>query len=147
MNRLFITLIFLFSFQMATAAEIQWHDWSATTLQKAQRENKLILLNMSAEWCDFCKKMKATTYKDADVLAEIDKNYIAVYADEAEYPELVKRFPKVGRPGTIILNADDEVIIYKNGYLKPQWMLWFLQAVAQEVAAADTSKPAEQGAI
>lgn len=145
MNRLFIAFAFLFSFQTATAAEIQWHDWSAATLHKAQQENKLILLNMSAEWCGFCKKMKATTYKDAEVLAEIDKNYIAVYADEAEYPDLVKRFPKVGRPGTIILNANDEVMIYKNGYLKPQWMLWLLQAVAQEVATA--AKPIKQDAI
>ncbi|WP_353571236.1 DUF255 domain-containing protein [Candidatus Albibeggiatoa sp. nov. BB20] len=145
MIRLFIAVAFLLNFQTATAAEIQWHDWSAATLQKAQQEDKLILLNMSATWCGFCKKMKATTYKDADVLSEIEKNYIAVYADEAEYPELVKRFPKVGRPGTIILNADDEVIIYKNGYLKPQWMLWLLQAVVQQVAAVP--KPAEQGTI
>ncbi len=114
--------------------EINWEKWSASVFEQAQSENKLVLLNLTAEWCEFCKKMDATTYRDPHVLELLNQDYIAVRADEKDHPELAKRYEKAGRPATVIFNSEATEIIRKRGYIKPQWMVWLLQAVAADPA-------------
>lgn len=130
---LFITLGSLFV-TTANSAEPDWKAWSDKTIAQARQQNRLVLIDLTAEWCTFCKKMDQTTYKDKAVLDEIKQHYIAIKADDTEYPELAKRFAKVGRPGTIILDSNGNELLTKTGYLKPQWMLWMLQAVAQQAS-------------
>lgn len=109
--------------------EVSWQSWSGSVFEQAKTENKLVLLDLTAEWCEFCKKMDATTYRDPRILALLKQDYIAVRVDEKDSPELAKRYEKAGRPATIIFNSQGTEIIRKRGYIKPQWMLWFLQAV------------------
>ena len=44
---------------------VQWQAWSAGLLQQAQQEERLVLLDLTAEWCQFCRKMDEVTYRDA----------------------------------------------------------------------------------
>ena len=122
----------LFNFSVSHAIEPQWKDWSEKTLAQAKQQDRFILIDLTAKWCQFCKKMEQTTYKDFAVIDELKKNYIAIKADEEEYPELASRFAKVGRPGTIILDSNGKVLLTKTGYIKPQWMLWMLQGTLAE---------------
>lgn len=110
--------------------EIAWVSWSPEVFAQARAEQRLVLLDLTAEWCEFCRKMDATTYRDPRVLELINRDYIAVRADEKDQPELAKRYEKAGRPATVIFNSEGTEIIRKRGYIKPQWMVWFLQAVA-----------------
>lgn len=110
--------------------DINWKKWSASVFEQAQSKNKLVLLDLTAEWCEFCRKMDATTYRDPRVLELINRHYIPVRADEKDQPELAKRYEKAGRPATVIFNSKGSELIRKRGYIKPQWMVWFLQAVA-----------------
>ena len=110
----------------------QWKTWTPEVFEQARREGRLVLVDLVAEWCAFCKKMDAVTYRDPRVLATIGQSYIPVRADPERHPQLPQRFIDYGRPSTIILAADGTEIIKKQGYLKPQWMQWMLQAVALE---------------
>ena len=56
---------------VSAGISIQWHEWSNETFAVAAEQNKLVLLDISAEWCQFCKKMKAVT--SSDVLAAAKK--------------------------------------------------------------------------
>ena len=114
------------------ANEAPWQSWTKQTLEQAKQQNRLVLIDLTAQWCMFCKKMEQTTYKDKAVIEELQQHYIAIKADEAEFPELASRYPKVGRPGTIILDSDGNELVAKSGYLKPQWMLWMLQGTHAE---------------
>jgi len=134
-----LQIIFIYSLLHVASANatdtsaINWHNWSQDSLSQAKKTNRLVFISLTAEWCQFCKKMALTTYKDKAVIDELSKHYIAIKADEASSPEIVKRFAKVGFPGSIILNEKGDVLLTKTGYLKPQWMLWTLQAVANDV--------------
>ncbi|MFK5894881.1 MAG: DUF255 domain-containing protein [Pseudomonadota bacterium] len=129
-----IVLICFFCLSATSHAnEPQWQSWTEQTLEQAKQQNRLVLIDLTAQWCMFCKKMDATTYKDKAVLAELKKHYIAIRADEAKFPELANRFAKVGRPGTIILDSNGKELLTKSGYLKPQWMLWMLQGTVAEL--------------
>ena len=122
------------------ANETQWQSWTEQTIEQAKQQNRLILIDLTAQWCQFCKKMEQTTYKDKAIIEELQKHYIAIKADEAEFPELARRFPKVGRPGTIILDSNGNELVTKSGYLKPQWMLWMLQGTHAEHKSKSSSK-------
>ncbi|BAO45240.1 thioredoxin family protein [Thiolapillus brandeum] len=113
-------------------SRVSWRDWSDEVFHQAKKENRLVLVDLSAEWCAYCRKMDATTWQDPKVLAAIVRNYIPVKVVDEQDPELAARYRDYGRPAVLILDADGKEIMRKRGYMKPQWMEWMLQAVVQE---------------
>jgi thiol:disulfide interchange protein len=112
--------------------KVAWNEWSDTAFAQAKADNKLVLVDLSAEWCAYCKKMDATTWKDGKVLAEINRHYVPVKVVDERNPELAARYRDYGRPAVIIMDADGTELLHKRGYMKPQWMEWMLQAVIAE---------------
>ena len=49
------------------AHRIEWLPWASSTFDRAQTEDKPILLSISAAWCHWCHEMDETTYSDPDV--------------------------------------------------------------------------------
>ena len=141
MKNLLIILVCIsvFNFSSGYANEPDWQDWSEEILIQAKEKNRLILIDLTAKWCKFCKKMEQTTYKDEAVINELQQNFIAIKADEEKYPELASRFEKVGRPGTIILDSNGNQLMARTGYIKPQWMLWMLQGTLAEFSTKQES--------
>ena len=115
---------------------INWQKWSPQVFQQAQKEKRLVLLDLTAKWCQFCKKMDKITYRAPQVIKIINSYYIPVRADEEDYPYLSKQYENYGRPATIIFAHNQTEIIKRRGYLSPQWMLWLLEAVAQNPSPA-----------
>lgn len=111
---------------------VQWHEWSDETFTLAAQQNKLILLDISAEWCQFCKKMKAVTYKDSEVVKIINNNYIAINADIETTADVQLLYGNFGVPGTVILTADRNEINKRLGYIAPQQMQWHLLGNLQD---------------
>ncbi|MCU7939328.1 MAG: thioredoxin domain-containing protein [gamma proteobacterium symbiont of Bathyaustriella thionipta] len=111
---------------------IKWHEWSNDTFELAREENKLVLLDIGAQWCQFCKKMEAVTYKDPDVIKIINDHYIAIKADIEESGDVQMLYSSFGVPGTIILNADRDELNKRLGYIAPQQMQWHLLGNLQD---------------
>lgn len=132
----FLMLYSMSGFSQIAAAEnthsIQWHHWSQDTFQLAKEKDKLILLDISAEWCQFCKKMKAVTYKDPEVIDIINKNYIAINADIENTRDIKLLYGGFGVPGTVILTADKKELNKRRGYIAPQQMQWHLLGNLQD---------------
>ena len=112
--------------------QIEWQAWTPDIFEQAKKQNRLLLVDISAIWCTFCQKMDATTYQDPEVLKEIYDHFLPVRVKEGDpnTPD-VERFSEYTRPTTAIYNAEGIELIAKKGYLKPQWMTWLLQAIHQ----------------
>lgn len=139
MRTLLLSFLLLYSlsvFSQLPAAEnshsIQWHHWSQDAFQLAEEQNKLVLLDISAVWCQFCKKMKAVTYKDPEVIDIINKNYIAINADIETTRDIKLLYGSFGVPGTVILTADKKELNKRLGYIAPQQMQWHLLGNLQD---------------
>ncbi len=111
--------------------EIAWQPSSAAIYEQAKQQNKLVFLDLTAEWCQFCKKMDETTFRDADVVAYINEHFLPVRVSDEGVGDLVEHYRQHARPGTVMLNADGIEILHKRGYLNPQLMLWMMMAVVQ----------------
>ena len=113
---------------------IRWHDWSNNTFSLAEQENKLVLLDISASWCQFCKKMKSVTYQDPEVIKIINKHYIAIHADIELSADVRMLYGNFGVPGTVILTAEREELNKRRGYIGPEQMQWHLMGSLQDAA-------------
>src|SRR5215467_6428835 len=64
------------SFAQSTS-EIKW--LSITEAEKLmKKEPKKVIVDIYTDWCGWCKRLDATTYKDPAVVDYINKNYYAV---------------------------------------------------------------------
>lgn len=123
-----------------STAEIEWQRLTPSVLDQAREENRLVLVDLAAEWCTFCKKMDRTTWRDPAVLRNIEAHYIPVRIQDEDEPELAEQYRQYGRPAILVLNGDGEKIARKRGYLKPQLMDWMLQGIVQDAEIAKASQ-------
>ncbi len=80
--------------------------WGEEAFARAKREDKPVLLSISAVWCHWCHVMDETTYSDAGVIESINDNYVAVRVDNDERPDVNARYNMGGWPTTAFLAPD-----------------------------------------
>jgi len=71
---------------------VEWHEWSADAFDKAQRENKPVLLDVGAVWCHWCHVMDRESYENPEIARVINDNYVAVKVDRDERPDVDSRY-------------------------------------------------------
>ncbi|HTV93794.1 MAG TPA: DUF255 domain-containing protein [Verrucomicrobiae bacterium] len=120
---------FHFSPRPNRAAEIAWQPWDAQTFARAQREDKPILLSISAVWCHWCHVMDETTYSDEAVIETINSRYVPVRVDNDERPDVNARYNMGGWPTTAFLTPDGTLLTGAT-YLPPQDMQRALAQIA-----------------
>jgi uncharacterized protein YyaL (SSP411 family) len=121
---------FRFSPRPNRAHEIHWHEWGPDAFDLAQREDKPILLSISAVWCHWCHVMDETTYSDPRVIQRINQEYVPVRVDNDQRPDINQRYNMGGWPTTAILTPVGEVITGTT-YVNPDQMLALLDQAHQ----------------
>jgi len=121
---------FHFSPRPNRAAEIAWLPWGPDAFERAAREDKPILLAISAVWCHWCHVMDETSYSDAGVLDAIDRSYVPVRVDNDRRPDVNVRYNLGGWPTTAFL-APDGSLITGGTYIPPEQMRRALDDVAR----------------
>lgn len=110
------------------ASEIEWSSWSREAFEKAKKEGKLILLDLSAGWCHWCHVMDETTYSDKHVIDTINSKFIPVRVDIDERPDISERYNRGGFPTTAFLSDKGESV-WGGTYVPPQDMKRIMEAV------------------
>src|SRR2546423_6254936 len=105
---------------------VEWHEWSADAFEKAQRENKPVLLDVGAVWCHWCHVMDRESYENPEIAKLINENYVAVKVDRDERPDVDSRYQAAvqavsgqgGWPLTAFLTPDAKPF-YGGTYFPP----------------------------
>jgi uncharacterized protein YyaL (SSP411 family) len=121
---------FHFSPRPNRAAEIAWQPWTDDTFARALREDKPILLSISAVWCHWCHVMDETSYSDGNVIEAINARFVPVRVDNDERPDVNARYNMGGWPTTAFLSPDGSLLTGAT-YLPPEHMQRALEQVAQ----------------
>jgi len=93
---------------------VQWHAWGEAAFQRAQAEDKPILLDIGAVWCHWCHVMDRESYENPETAALINQHFVAVKVDRDERPDVDARYQAAvaamsgqgGWPLTAILTPD-----------------------------------------
>lgn len=116
----FFVISFFFSTSCQSKSEIHWLSFE-DGIKRAKDENKLIILDIYAQWCHWCNVMENTTYRDKEVVEMIKKYYIPIRVDAEERPDINKIYNQGGLPSTVILDKNGKVI-FGGIYIPPEDM-------------------------
>ena len=120
----------LVSWYHATAGEKENLKWMSFDegIVKAQKTNRKLLVDVYTDWCGWCKKMDAETYRDPAVRTYLEKHYVLVKLNaesekafsyrDVRYTEreLAGAFGIKGFPSTIFLKPNGDPITIFPGY-------------------------------
>ena len=140
----FALMLFVFSSLGASAQDrVQWMDMGEA-LEKAEKENKKIFIDMYTDWCSWCKKMDVATFQKPDIAKYINEHFIPVkFNAEQRQPityqgqefkftnygrrgyhqlaaELSKSLGRLSYPTIIFLDEKQDVIQPIPGYQDPK---------------------------
>ncbi len=134
----------------ARADGIAWQPWSDQVFAKAEREGKLVLLDLEAVWCHWCHVMDETTYRDPTVVKLMNERFIAAKVDQDGNPALSQRYEDWGWPATVMFDGKGRELHKERGYVEPAAMTQLLEALVDKpepIPEIPASKPAAQALL
>lgn len=116
----------------AVAADaITWYSYE-DGLARSKAEKKKIYINFHADWCGYCHKMERETFKNADVIAYLNRNYIPIRIDSDKEKKLASQYRVRGLPDNHFLSETGENIGNQPGYLGPKDFMKIITFVYEE---------------
>ena len=140
---LVLAVFLIITFNISAQDAIKWHKFDEG-LNKAQTENKFLLVDFYTDWCGWCKKMDANTYTDKSVIDLINKNFIAVKMNpekdgavnfqDKNYPaaNFAQAAGVTGYPATGFFESDSDFIATVPGYMEPDKMIELLNFITEK---------------
>lgn len=114
-------------------------------LAEAKKQNKLIFVDVYAEWCGPCKAMAMNTFTNTEVGNFYNKNFInyKLDAEKGEGPGLAARWEVSAYPTLVYVNAVGDVVFRAMGSMPPADLLDMGQ---KALAEKGKSRPVRQEA-
>lgn len=138
MRNILLVAVFVISTFTANAQEVNWVSFEEA-LELNKKNPKPIMVDLYTDWCGWCKRMDATTYKNEVIVKYINDNYYAVKMDgegkdditfkgrtfkfvqkgRSKYHELAAAIlnGKLSYPSTAFFDSKEQLIQAVPGYL------------------------------
>jgi uncharacterized protein YyaL (SSP411 family) len=107
---------------------IKWLDWAVEAFERARKENKPILLDISAVWCHWCHRLDQDTYSVPEIAEYIESNFVPIRVDTDKRPDINRRYNMGGWPTTAFLTPNGGVM-GGGTYIPPDQMRQVLRDV------------------
>jgi uncharacterized protein YyaL (SSP411 family) len=120
---------FRFSPDPNKAHLIHWRAWGPEALEEAKKQDRLVLLSLSAVWCHWCHVMDETTYSNEGIIAFINEHFIPIRVDSDMRPDIDALYNQGGWPSTVIMTPQGE-LLSGGTYIPPEEMLGRLTRIA-----------------
>ena len=138
MRKLVLLAVVVLSTITVQAQEVNWLSFEEA-LELNKKNPKPIMIDLYTDWCGWCKRMDATTYKNEVIVKYINDNYYAVKMDgegkeditfkgrtfkfvqkgRSKYHELAAAIlnGKLSYPSTAFFDSKEQLIQSVPGYL------------------------------
>jgi len=67
---------------------VDWYPWGEQALERAQKENKPILVSIGYAACHWCHVMEKESFEDGDTASLMNENFVNIKIDREERPDL-----------------------------------------------------------
>lgn len=67
---------------------VDWYPWGKEALDKAKKENKMLLISVGYAACHWCHVMERESYEDTTVANIMNENFICIKVDREERPDV-----------------------------------------------------------
>ncbi|MGM0619948.1 MAG: thioredoxin domain-containing protein [Bacteroidota bacterium] len=109
---------------------VNWHPWSKSLIEKAKRENKLLLVSIGYAACHWCHVMEHECFEDTEVAEVMNEHFICIKVDREERPDVDNYYmtsvhlmgQQGGWPLNVIALPDGKPIWGGTYFPKDHWM-------------------------
>lgn len=106
---------------------VDWYPWGEEAFQKAAKEDKPIFLSIGYSTCHWCHVMGKESFRDPEVAAVLNRDFIPVKVDREERPDIDAVYMEAcqaltgsgGWPLTILMTPDQQPF-WAGTYLPPR---------------------------
>ena len=106
---------------------VDWYPWGEEALERANRENKPILLSIGYSACHWCHVMERESFEDEAIASMMNENFINIKVDREERPDLDAVYMEAvqmltgsgGWPMTLFLTPEGKPF-YGGTYFPPE---------------------------
>jgi thioredoxin-related protein len=105
MKKIFIALFLTLS---SLYAEVTWLEYNQA-LQKAQAENKIIMVMLGRSTCGVCNYMKSVVFHDKNVIEKLEPKFLAAYI-ELDFDEIPNNLTYIGTPTFHFLDKEEKAL-------------------------------------
>lgn len=67
---------------------VDWYPWGKEALEKAKKENKLIIVSIGYAACHWCHVMEKESFSDETVAEVMNKHFVSIKVDREERPDI-----------------------------------------------------------
>ncbi len=109
---------------------VDWYPWSNEALEKARRENKLLIISIGYAACHWCHVMEHESFEDTAVAKVMNENFVSIKVDREERPDIDQIYMNAamlingngGWPLNAIALPDGRPIYAGTYFPKQQWV-------------------------
>ena len=99
-----------------SAGDVQWETDLREAAALARNTRRPLLVQVSAEWCTHCERMKADTYTDTRIRRLLSENFIPVAVDADDQREFMQQMGIRSLPTTLIVAPDLKILERLQGF-------------------------------
>ena len=67
---------------------VNWYPWGKSGFEKAEKENKLIIVSIGYSSCHWCHVMEVESFENEEIAKIMNENYVAIKVDREERPDI-----------------------------------------------------------
>ncbi len=109
---------------------VDWHPWGKEALEKAKRENKLLIISIGYAACHWCHVMEHESFEDTAVARVMNESFVSIKVDREERPDIDQVYMNAsmlingsgGWPLNAIALPDGKPIFAGTYFPKAQWV-------------------------
>ncbi|MCC7540031.1 MAG: thioredoxin domain-containing protein [Deltaproteobacteria bacterium] len=117
----------------SASQSIRWESWAPEAFARARRENRILLVSVQASWCHWCHVMNDVTFRDDEIVALVDRHFVAVRVEADTRPDIAERYYEWGWPATALLSPDARAIVELRGYQSPERFRALLESLVDDL--------------
>ena len=126
-------------------SELEWQSFTPNVFDEAKNQDKLVLLDVGANWCHWCHVMDDSTYANPEVQGYLKENFILAREDQDSRPDLYAAYKTWGWPAIIVLNEEGQDVKRMKGYHHRNKFLTILKEVRANPVAINDSEEISSG--
>lgn len=109
---------------------VDWYEWGEEALEKAQKEDKPVIISVGYSACHWCHVMEEESFMDSTVASIMNKDFISIKVDREERPDVDKVYMDAaqlligsgGWPLNVITLPDGRPFFAGTYFTKEQWI-------------------------
>ena len=109
---------------------VNWMPWGEEALEKAKKENKLVIISIGYSACHWCHVMERESFEDSAAAALMNEHYISIKIDREERPDVDQIYMTAvqlmtgrgGWPLNIVALPDGRPVWGGTYFPKDNWM-------------------------